>query len=123
MADNSIDLKQFKGEVKPCPFCRPEEVLLGRACQHCMGNFHIATCKNCNGTGKETNASVWDGGRSKHTSTCNPCAGRGYFPARASEYTPRDYETLTSAPIPSPTITANTGIQGLIVRRTVSSGK
>jgi len=33
-----------------------------------------------------TAGSVWDGGRSNYTSTCNPCGGKGVFPAREAEY-------------------------------------
>jgi len=83
---NAINLSEYKGSIAPCRYCRPEETLLGRTCQYCLGQGHLAQCLNCHGTGKFTGGSIWDGGRSTHTSTCNICGGKGTFPARESEY-------------------------------------
>lgn len=84
--DNTMDLRQYKGAVEPCKYCRPEETILGRACQWCMSQGYLAACLNCKGTGKVTAGAVWDGGRSQHTSTCHPCSGKGFFPARERDY-------------------------------------
>jgi hypothetical protein len=84
--ENNIDLVQHKGPVRACEYCRPEEVLLGRACTWCLGNFFLATCLNCHGEGKVTAGSVWDGGRSQYTSVCGICGGKGIFPAREADY-------------------------------------
>ena len=118
MNDNTFDLSQCKGEVIPCPFCRPEEVHLGRACQHCMGHFYLAKCKNCNATGKETKGAAWDGGKSSHTSTCTPCGGTGYYPARKEEYVPQ-YAVRTAREMDIPA--SITTIPGLMVRRSPRS--
>lgn len=84
--ENSMDLSQYKGPIRPCEFCKPEETLLGRSCQWCMAQGHLAHCLNCNGSGKVTSGSVWDGGRSQYTAVCTPCGGKGVFPAREADY-------------------------------------
>jgi hypothetical protein len=84
--DNTINMSEHRGEVEPCKFCRKEETLLGRACGWCFGSGYTAKCLNCDGTGLETAGSVWDGGKSKHSSTCNICGGKGMLPARKADY-------------------------------------
>lgn len=84
--ENSMDLSQYKGTIRKCEYCRSEEVLLGRACTWCLGNFFLAHCTHCNGSGKVTSGSVWDGGRSNYTATCHPCGGKGVYPAREADY-------------------------------------
>lgn len=84
--ENSTDLAQHKGPVRICEFCKPEETLLGRACQWCMSNGYLATCLNCRGQGKTTSGSAWDGGRSQYTAVCGICGGKGIFPAREADY-------------------------------------
>lgn len=83
---NAINLSQYKGCISPCIYCKPEETLLGRACTWCLSHGYLAHCLNCNGSGKVTAGSVWDGGRSQYTSVCNPCGGKGVFPAREADY-------------------------------------
>jgi len=83
---NAIKLSEYKGDISRCRYCTADERMLGRACTRCMGQGYLATCLNCRGTGKFTGSSVWDGGRSSHTSTCNICGGQGTFPAREQEY-------------------------------------
>jgi hypothetical protein len=84
--ENSMDLSQYKGPVRVCEFCKPEETLLGRSCQWCMALGYLAHCLHCNGSGKVTSGSVWDGGRSQYTAVCNPCGGKGVFPAREADF-------------------------------------
>lgn len=84
--ENSMDLSQHKGPIRICEFCKPEEQLLGRSCQWCMAQGHLATCLNCRGQGKTTSGSVWDGGRSQYTAVCGICGGKGIFPAREADY-------------------------------------
>ena len=84
--ENSMDLSQYKGAVRVCEFCSPEQTLLGRSCQWCMALGYLAHCLHCNGSGKVTSGSVWDGGRSNYTAVCNPCGGKGVFPAREADY-------------------------------------
>jgi len=104
--DNSMDLRQYKGPVRVCEFCKPEATLLGQACPWCFAQGYLAMCLNCNGTGKHTEGAVWDGGKSSHTSTCTPCGGKGVYPARASDYAAqmRVPETATYA-VPPPPVT------------------
>ena len=83
---NAINLADYKGQIQKCQYCKPEETILGRACQWCMSNGYLAVCTNCNGTGKHSGKSVWDGGRSDYTATCTPCGGKGHYPARESEF-------------------------------------
>jgi len=85
--DNTIPVSRYRGVVSPCRLCKPEEVLLGTACTACMGNGYTALCLNCNGTGSETMDAVW-GSKTKHSSTCNICGGKGVLPARKTEYHP-----------------------------------
>lgn len=80
--NNTMDLAQFRGPVRKCPFCLPDQIALRSACSKCFGQGFIAHCLNCDGTGQFKGASVWDGGRSSHTSTCTPCGGLGFFPHR-----------------------------------------
>ena len=82
---NSINLADYKGDIRVCPFCKPLDRLSGRACNQCMSRGYVAVCLNCDGTGLHTAKSVWDG-KSDHTSTCNLCGGRGLFPASEREY-------------------------------------
>lgn len=84
--ENSMDLSQYKGVIRVCEFCKPEETLLGRSCQWCMAQGYLAHCLHCAGSGKVTSGSVWDGGRSNYTSVCGPCGGKGVFPAREADY-------------------------------------
>ena len=84
--ENGADLSKYKGRVRPCEFCKPEETLLGRSCQWCMSNHFLSECLNCKGSGKVTSGSVWDGGRSDYTAVCGICGGRGIFPAREADY-------------------------------------
>lgn len=94
--DNSININQYKGLVEPCPLCyrhTPDAALdalmSGKSCRLCFGKTFIAHCLNCHSTGLFTGGSVWDGGRSQHTSTCGPCGGNGVFPAPK----PADWDT------------------------------
>lgn len=82
---NEIKLSDYKGRIGPCPHCNPERTLLGQACKECLGMGFLSDCLNCNRTGKVTAKAVWDG-RSDYESVCNPCGGKGHFPARLSEY-------------------------------------
>ena len=116
--NNEVKLSDYKGEVIPCPYCKKEEVLMGTACKWCLGNFYLAKCTNCGTTGKETKGALWDGGRSKHTSTCTPCGGTGYFPARASEYIPTAYPSLLEVTHLAPTTI--TTLPNLVIHRTCS---
>ena len=84
--ENSMDLSQYKGTIRVCEFCKPEETLLGRSCQWCMAQGYLAHCIHCNGSGKVTSGSIWDGGRSNYTAACNPCGGKGVYPAREADY-------------------------------------
>lgn len=84
--DNAINLADYKGTVKPCPICSTrtksaamDTLMSGRACKVCLGHGYVADCKNCGGTGLYKGRTVWDGGRSEHTSTCTPCGGQGVF--------------------------------------------
>jgi hypothetical protein len=86
--DNTVNLQQYKGAIKPCPLCAqltPDAALdaltRGRACRLCFDKKWVAVCLNCDGTGQYKGKTVWDGGRSDHTSTCTPCGGNGVFPA------------------------------------------
>ena len=86
--DNTITMKQHRGEVTPCKFCktaRLERGMMGAACSECMGHGYTAVCLNCSGTGLETADEVW-GSKTKHSSTCNICGGKGHLPAHESEY-------------------------------------
>ena len=87
--DNSLDLAQYKGMVKPCPLCSrrsPDAAMdaltSGKSCRLCLGHQFVATCTNCDGTGQFKGRTVWDGGRSEHTSVCTPCGGTGVFATR-----------------------------------------
>jgi hypothetical protein len=82
---NSINLSDYKGDIRICPFCKPLDRLGGRACNQCMSRGYVAVCLNCDGTGLHTAKSVWDG-KSDHTSTCNLCGGKGLFPASETDY-------------------------------------
>lgn len=94
--NNSINMNDFKGDIKRCPYCVPKRTgnkdiddanLLAalsntNACKWCMSHRFISICTNCNGTGKFSGSTIWDGGKHPHTSTCNPCCGQGMYPAR-----------------------------------------
>lgn len=106
--DNSIGMSQYRGEVSPCRWCKKEETLLGRVCGWCFGSGYTAVCLRCDGTGSETAGSIWDGGKSKHLSTCNICGGKGVLPAREVDYHPAqgaEPETREPHGIPSSTAT------------------
>ena len=105
--DNSISMAQYKGEVRPCPFCKPLDKLSGAACRWCLSQGYVAMCLNCNGTGSETRGAVWDGGKTQHSSTCNQCGGKGVFPARAADYVPPPQPT----PAQDEPIVAGPGIE------------
>src|ERR1700733_2999795 len=86
--DNSIQIDKYKGPVDPCPLCyhkSPDAALdalmSGKACRLCFGKKFIAHCLNCHSTGQHVAGSVWDGGKTSHTSVCAPCGGTGVFPA------------------------------------------
>jgi hypothetical protein len=86
---NSMDLAAHKGPVKRCPLCSartPSAVLdsltSGKTCKLCLGHGYVSSCLNCGGTGQQRGRSVWDGGRSEHTSTCTPCGGTGAYATR-----------------------------------------
>lgn len=83
---NRINLSEYKGAIRPCEYCQPEQMLLGRSCQWCLAQGYLSTCLACRGSGKVTSPSVWDGGRSSYTSTCTPCGGKGVYPARKADY-------------------------------------
>ena len=100
---NEINLAQYKGEVKPCPLCGQrsrsaavELILSGKACVLCMDQKFVAICTNCDGSGIFRGRTVWDGGRSEHSSTCSPCGGKGVFPTRR----PKDWVDRPSPPSP-----------------------
>jgi hypothetical protein len=102
--DNTVNLQQYKGEVKPCPLCSgrtPDAALdaltSGRACKLCFGKQFVAMCLNCDGTGQFRGRTVWDGGRSEHTSTCTPCGGSGVFPASKPPSVPKSIEVTAPA--------------------------
>lgn len=86
--DNSFQIDKYKGPVDPCPLCYNKSpnaaldaLMSGKSCRLCFGKGFIAQCLNCHSTGQHTAGSVWDGGRSSHTSVCAPCGGTGVFPA------------------------------------------
>lgn len=85
---NEINMAECKGTVRPCPYCKKEDILSGRACAWCLSQRYVADCLKCDGTGLNHGRSVWDGGKSSHQSTCNYCGGKGMFPARAKDYAP-----------------------------------
>ena len=87
--DNNLDLGKYRGEVRRCPLCGSrtpsaavDAMTSGRACRMCFGHGFVAVCTNCAGTGQYKGTSVWDGGRSEHTSTCTPCGGQGVYATR-----------------------------------------
>lgn len=89
---NEINLAEYRGEIKRCPLCTsrtPDAALdaltSGRTCRLCLGQTFVAMCKLCDGKGQQTDKSIWDGGRSNHTSTCGPCGGSGVFPVKRPE--------------------------------------
>jgi hypothetical protein len=104
--NNSMDLSLYRGEVRPCPLCsnltpiaKLDRLSSGKVCTMCLGNGYIAMCKNCDGTGQYSGRTVWDGGRSEHKSTCNPCGGKGAFPARKpAGWVDRQDESKPSTP-------------------------
>ena len=84
--DNTLDISKYRGPVSPCPLCstlsdaaKLDAMSSGRVCNLCLGRKFIAHCLNCHGTGQFAGTTVWDGGRSPHTSTCTPCGGTGVF--------------------------------------------
>ena len=85
---NEINMAECKGVVRPCPYCKKEDILSGRACAWCLSQRYVADCLKCDGTGLNHGRSIWDGGKSSHQSTCNYCGGKGMFPARAKDYAP-----------------------------------
>jgi hypothetical protein len=94
--NNTIQMSQYKGQIKRCPFCTPKQTgnkeiddrnLLEAmsntaACKWCMSQRFVSICLNCNGTGKYNGKTIWDGGQHDHVTSCNPCASRGMYPAR-----------------------------------------
>ena len=90
--DNTLDLSQYRGEIKRCPLCSqrtPDAALdaltSGKSCKLCMSQGFVAMCTNCKGTGQFSGRTVWDGGRSEHTSVCTPCGGVGVFATKRPE--------------------------------------
>lgn len=79
---NAMDLSKYRGEIKPCPHCRPDDALTARVCSTCLGHHFVSECLNCAATGQFKGTTVWDGGENPHVTTCNPCGGTGYFPVR-----------------------------------------
>jgi uncharacterized UBP type Zn finger protein len=105
--DNTMNLAQYRGEVRACPLCSnrtPNAALdaltSGKVCKLCLGHKFVAICLNCGGTGQCKGRSVWDGGRSEHTSTCMPCGGSGVFPVNRPENwaDPAPNKTVETAP-------------------------
>lgn len=94
--ENSMDLSQYKGPIRTCEFCSPEQTILGRSCQWCMAQGYLAHCLHCNGSGKVTSGSVWDGGRSNYTAVCSPCGGKGVYPAREADYQRRQATAMSN---------------------------
>ena len=87
--NNSMDVASYRGEIKRCPLCSSQSpdaafdaLNSGKACRMCMGHKFIAICTNCDGTGQFKGSTIWDGGKSPHTSTCTPCGGTGVFPTK-----------------------------------------
>jgi hypothetical protein len=107
---NMTDLRKFKGPVRICEHCRPEDNLLGKSCIHCYSQGYLATCLMCSGTGKTTSGSVWDGGASSYTATCGICGGKGSFPARANDFH-LQAKPQTAPMTPTP-VNMNTGMAG-----------
>lgn len=108
--DNSMDLSKYKGAVVACPFCPPitDQLTTRAACTKCLGHRFISLCLNCDHTGQYKGSTIWDGGKNAHTSTCSPCGGTGFFPARGpatAKYIapekagdPATFEPLTAKP-------------------------
>lgn len=76
----------YRGTIVPCRFCTPTKLALGEFCPHCMCRGYQAECTLCDHTGVVSEGSVWDGGASKYSSTCNSCGGSGYYPATEAQY-------------------------------------
>jgi len=105
--DNSLDLSKYRGQVKRCPLCgnrTPNAALdaltSGKSCKLCFGKMFVATCLNCDGTGQFKGRTVWDGGRSEHTSVCTPCGGSGVFPVKQPADWQDDAATPAGGPVP-----------------------
>jgi hypothetical protein len=77
---NWVDLSQYRGPITRCNQCNIENRMSGRSCLRCLDKGFTAQCLACKGTGLRTMGSVWDGGRSQHTSPCDMCGGKGCFP-------------------------------------------
>lgn len=81
-------ITEQKGEITPCKMCKNSSLHPTKRlhCKWCLTHGYTAKCLTCDGTGRETAGAVWDGGKSKHSSTCNTCGGVGTIPARLGEY-------------------------------------
>lgn len=81
--DNHIDVARYRGEVRPCEFCKnstlPPELRVH--CKFCLTNGYVAQCLKCDGSGSIKAIAPWDNS-SEHHSTCDICGGSGVLPAR-----------------------------------------
>jgi hypothetical protein len=107
---NEINLQSYKGPIRACPLCsnRPpnaalDALLSGKACSLCLGHKFVSTCLNCDGTGVYKGRTVWDGGKSEHSSTCTPCGGKGVYATKKpddwQEPAPVEAKVVESNPV------------------------
>lgn len=111
--ENSMNLDKYRGPVDPCPLCYSrtpnaalDAMMSGKSCRLCFGKGFIAHCLNCHSTGQHTTGSIWDGGRSSHTSVCAPCGGNGVFPASK----PADWDTTGKEKFDAAVIARNAAV-------------
>lgn len=104
---NTVNLAQYRGTITRCPMCNIGTTMQGRSCKLCFDRKFVARCLRCNGTGLQTQGSIWDGGRTEHRSTCGACGGSGYFPVnRPKDWKDEIATTTVSTATPNTAITS-----------------
>jgi hypothetical protein len=76
MSDGMRSMREYYGEIKPCPHCSNAKGIPA-PCHHCFSRGFLATCMSCNGTSKKIEPMA--GGPGNMEVPCAVCGGTGFF--------------------------------------------